>query len=76
MKIKYILDSENEEDMYFYERVKQIDAIYLALSDFQDYLRTNTKWHTEQSELNLDTMEKVREEFYRVMQDHYINLEV
>lgn len=76
MKIKYIFDSENEDDMLLYERVKQVNAIHRAISDFKEYLRTNTKHYDERSGLNLDTMESVRDEFYRTVQDNNVNLEL
>lgn len=45
-----------------------------ALNDISTYLRTHTKYHDESSGLHLETVEKIREEFFNIVSNNDISL--
>lgn len=64
----FSLPEEREE----YEIAAAAGKMHSALWEFSQWLRTNTKYWNEESGLNEDTLEKVKEEFWRTLNDEDI----
>ena len=61
------------EDKYEWENAIRADAMFCALWDLSQELRTLWKYE-ELSEEEWNMVERIRDKFYQILQEHNINL--
>ena len=62
------------EDKYEWENAMRADAMFCALWDVSQELRTLWKYE-ELSEEEWNMVERIRDKFYEILSDHNINLD-
>lgn len=62
------------EDKYEWENAIRADAMFCALWDLSQELRTLWKYE-ELSEEEWNMVERIRDKFYEILSDHNINLD-
>jgi hypothetical protein len=72
MKAKLTFDLP--EDKYEWENAIRADAMFCALWDLSQELRTLWKYE-ELSEDEWNMVERIRDKFYEILQEHNINLD-
>lgn len=72
MKAKLTFDLP--EDKYEWENAMRADAMFCALWDLSQELRTLWKYE-ELSEEEWNMVERIRDKFYEILSDHNINLD-
>lgn len=75
MRVTYIFNDENPDDVYKLKTFNQAKEIHDALCDFSEFLRTKLK-HEELKEEEYDIYEIVKDEFFEIMNDNNVNLEL
>ena len=73
--MKAILEFNLPEDQREYEVVTQATKMQSFLWDFSQQLRAWQKYHHDFKDAD-DALDKIREEFYRLVNDHQINLDL
>ena len=75
--MKAILEFNMDEidDVTSHKRaIKSLDMI-LALSDFDNHLRSELKYNDNLSEVEYDLLDKTREKLYQIMNDHNVSID-
>lgn len=72
MKAKLTFDLP--EDKYEWENAMRADAMFCALWDLSQELRTLWKYE-ELSEEEWNMVERIRDKFYEILSEHNINLD-
>jgi hypothetical protein len=72
MKAKLTFDLSDPEDKDRHRRAVNADAVYSVLWEFEQYLRDQVKYQTEDTR---DDTYAIREKFYGVMSEHNITLD-
>ena len=62
------------QDKYEWENAMRADAMFCALWDLSQELRTLWKYE-ELSEEEWNMVERIRDKFYEILQEHNINLD-
>lgn len=72
--MKAVLKFNLPEDKYEWENAIRADAMFCALWDISQELRTLWKYE-ELSEEEWNMVERIRDKFYEILQEHNINLD-
>jgi len=75
--MKAILEFNMDEidDVTSHKRaIKSLDMI-LALSDFDNHLRSELKYNDNLSEVEYDLLDKTREKLYQIMNEHNVSID-
>jgi hypothetical protein len=75
--MKAILEFNMDEidDVTSHKRaIKSLDMI-LALSDFDNHLRSELKYNENLSEVEYDLLDKTREKLYQIMNEHNVSID-
>jgi len=72
--MKAILEFNLPEDKYEWENAIRADAMYLALWDLSQELRTLWKYE-ELSDDEWKMVERIRDKFHEILSEHNINLD-
>ena len=75
--MKAILEFNMDEidDVTAHKRaIKSLDMI-LALSDFDNHLRSELKYNDNLSEVEYDLLDRTREKLYQIMNDHNVSID-
>lgn len=69
MKITFNFDLSNDEDEIQYDLYyKQAKALYLSLTEFERYIRSEWKYPPEdRSQETQDKVDEIRDTFYRIV---------
>jgi hypothetical protein len=54
--------------------IKSLDMI-LALSDFDNHLRSELKYNDNLSEVEYDLLDRTREKLYQIMNEHNVSID-
>ena len=73
-KMKARLTFNLPEDKYEWENAMRADAMFCALWDLSQELRTLWKYE-ELSEEEWNMVERIRDKFYEILSEHNINLD-
>ena len=75
MGMKAILQFDLPEDQHDYEIAVQAPKIQSFIWDFSQQLRAWQKYHHDFKNAD-DALDKIREEFYRLINEHNINIDL
>ena len=73
--MKAILQFDLPEDQHDYEIAVQAPKIQSFIWDFSQQLRAWQKYHHDFKNAD-DALDKIREEFYRLINEHNINIDL
>ena len=73
--MKAILEFNLPEDQHEYDIATQAPRLQSFLWDFSQQLRSWYKYHNDFTDSN-DALEKIREEFYRLLNTHNIDMDI
>ncbi len=73
--MKATLEFNLPEDKYEWENAIQADAMFCALWDLSQELRTMWKYQQYQREEEYAIVESIRDKFYIILQEHNVNLD-
>lgn len=73
--MKAILQYSLPDDQRDYEIAIQAPRVNAFLNDFSDQLRSWQKYHHDFKDAN-DALNRIREEFYRLMNEYNINIDL
>jgi hypothetical protein len=73
--MKAILEFDLPEDQHEYNVVLQAQKMQSCLWDFSQQLRSWRKYHNDFKDSN-DALEKIREEFYKLLNEHEVNIDL
>jgi septation ring formation regulator EzrA len=73
MRISFTFDTEKNQSEY--DIFKQSYEMLRMLDDLRDYLRNKQKYGHSFKDAD-DTLDQIREEFYRLLNDNNINLDI
>jgi len=73
--MKVILRFDLPDDQRDYEIAIQAPKVQMFLNDFSDQLRTWYKYHHDFKDAD-DALDKIREEFYRLLNQHNIDIDL
>lgn len=75
MGMKAILQFDLPEDQHDYEIAVQAPRVQSFLWDFSQQLRSWYKYHNDFKDSD-DALNKIRDEFYRLLNEHKINIDL
>ena len=76
MKAIIEFDLNEPDDIEAHKRFTHLNAVYLALWEFDEEMRRQVKYNTEDYNGDqLDAIDKLREKFYQIMNDNQIKLD-
>lgn len=73
--MKAILEFNLPEDQHEYDVATQAPKMQSFLWDFSQQLRSWDKYHHDFKDAN-DALDKIRDEFYRLLNEHNINIDL
>lgn len=73
--MKAILEFNLPEDQHEYDLAVQSQRLHSFLWDFSQQLRSWYKYHNDFKDSN-DALDKIREEFYNLLNQHNINIDL
>ena len=73
--MKAILEFNLPEDQHEYNVVTQASKVQSFLWDFSQQLRSWYKYHHDFKDAD-DALDKIREEFYRLLNEHEVNIDL
>lgn len=73
--MKAILQYKLPDDQREYEIAIQANRVHSFVNDFSDQLRSWQKYHHDFKDAD-DALDKIREEFYRLINEHNINIDL
>ena len=73
--MKAILTFDLPEDKYEWENAMRADAMFCALWDLSQELRTMWKYQEYKTEEEYVIVETIRDKFYEILGDNQINLD-
>lgn len=73
--MKAIFEFQLPEDQHEYDVMSQATKTQRFLWDFSQQLRSWRKYHNDFENAN-DALDKIREEFYRLLQVHEVNIDL
>ena len=72
--IEFNLDEPDDIDAH--KRFTMLNSVYLALWEFDQEMRRQVKYNTEEyNGEQLDALDKLREKFYQIMNDNQIKID-
>jgi hypothetical protein len=75
MKATLEFNMDEIDDVTAHKRaIKSLDMI-LALSDFDNHLRSELKYNENLSEVEYDLLDKTREKLYEIMNEHNVSID-
>jgi hypothetical protein len=73
--MKAMFEFDLPDDQHEYDVMNQASKVQSFLWDFSQQLRAWQKYHHDFKDAN-DALDKIREEFYRLINEHNINLDL
>jgi hypothetical protein len=73
--MKAILEFNLPEDQHEYDVVLQAQKTHSFLWDFSQQLRSWRKYHHDFKDAN-DALDQIREEFYKLLNEHQVNIDL
>ena len=73
--MKATLEYNLPEDKHEWDNAVKADAMYAALWDFSQELRTMWKYQEYQTEDEYALVDSIRDKFYEILNEHNINLD-
>ena len=73
--MKATIEFNLPEDKYEWENAIRADAMFCALWDLSQELRTMWKYQQYQTEEEYAIVESIRDKFYEILSEHNINLD-
>lgn len=73
--MKATFEFDLPEDQHEYEVMSQASKMQSFLWDFSQQLRSWYKYHHDFKDAN-DALDKIRDEFYRLLNDHNVNVDL
>lgn len=73
--MKAMFEFDLPDDQHEYDVMNQASKVQSFLWDFGQQLRAWQKYHHDFKDAN-DALDKIREEFYRLINEHNINLDL
>ena len=73
--MKAVFEFQLPEDEHEYQIMNQANKMHSMLWDFAQQLRSWRKYHNDFENAN-DALDKIREEFYRLLQIHEVNIDL
>ena len=76
MKATITFDLNDAEDIEDYKRFTNLNAVYIALREFDQEMRSTIKYNTnEYNEEQLDALDKMREKFHEILNYDQIKID-
>ena len=78
VKMKAIIEFNLDEpdDIEAHKRFTNLNAVYIALWEFDEEMRRQIKYNTEgYNGEQLDALDKLREKFYNILNDNQIKID-
>ena len=76
MKAIIEFDLNEPDDIEAHKRFTMLNSVYLALWEFDQEMRSQIKYNTEDyNGEQLDALDKLREKFYQIMNDNQIKID-
>mgnify|MGYP006289726235 FL=1 len=76
MKAIIEFDLNEPDDIEAHKRFTMLNSVYLALWEFDQEMRSQIKYNTEEyNGEQLDALDKLREKFYQIMNDNQIKID-
>ena len=72
-ELKFMFDEDDSEDKI--HRLTNCDGAYIALYDFQQFLRSEEKYNDDLPEEVYDYLDILRTKLYDVMEENNVNLD-
>lgn len=73
--MKVLFEFNLPDDQHDYEVMSQANKMQSCLWDFSQQLRAWQKYHNDFKDVN-DALSKIREEFYRLLNEHEVNIDL
>lgn len=76
MKALIEFNLDDPDDIEAHKRFTNLNAVYLALWEFDEEMRRQIKYNTESyNGEQLEALDKLREKFYQIMNDNQIKID-
>ena len=76
MKALIEFNLDEPDDIEAHKRFTNLNAVYIALWEFDQEMRRQIKYNTEDyNGEQLDALDKLREKFYQIMNDNQIKID-
>lgn len=73
--MKAVFEFDLPDDQHEYEVMSQSSKMQSVLWDFSQQLRSWRKYHHDFKDAD-DALDKIREEFYRLLNDYQVNIDL
>jgi hypothetical protein len=73
--MKAVFEFNLPDDQHEYEVMNQASKVQSFLWDFSQQLRSWYKYHHDFKDAD-DTLNKIRDEFYRLLNEHQVNIDL